>query len=108
MVCSTAHLDLCITVGDDWIDVLEFVNADGTPFVLTGRNYRSEIRTNGGGLVAAIVATVVVDEVQLSLPAATTSTITPGVYPWDLVETVAGDEQTILAGHVKVKARVTV
>lgn len=102
-----AHLDLCITIGDDWVDVLDFVTPDGSPFDLTGRTYRAEIRSNSGDLSATITADVVVDEVQLSIDAATTSTIAAGVYAWDLVEVVAGEEQTILGGHVKVQERVT-
>jgi len=102
-----AHLDLCITIGDDWVDVLEFVTPDGSPFDLTGRTYRAEIRDTAGVLIAAMAADVVVDEVQLSLDATLTSMIAAGVYAWDLVEVVAGEEQTILAGHVKVRERVT-
>lgn len=74
MGCPT-HLDLCITIGDDWVDVLEFVTPDGSPFDLVGRTYRAEIRSNSGDLSATITADVVVDEVQLSIDAATTSTI---------------------------------
>lgn len=85
---------------------------DGTSLAtLTGRTYRSKLRKTVADSTAYTFTCTVDTEaatVTLDMAAATTATITPGEYVFDLEQTDAeGLVQTIIAGKVTVLQDVT-
>jgi hypothetical protein len=105
-------LDLRIVRGDDFQIRLAFATADDDPLDISGWTLGAQMRATYQG---QLLATFTLDdtalpagEINLSLPAAVTSTIGEGVYPWDLQRFAGGSLiRTVLSGVAVVTPDVT-
>lgn len=101
MTCAGASSTVTRTRGDDWT-VVGTLGGSGD---ITGAAVTSQIRTHvaSSTVVASWTATVTDGpgrEVTLTLPAATTATITPGRYVYDVQVVAGGVTTTYGAGAV--------
>lgn len=103
--------NLTIMRGDTESLVINMDDGSGA-INITGRTYRAQIRqTKESTIIAAsftcVITNAAAGQVTCTLSAATTATLTPGIYYWDFEETNSGVVSTILAGSVNVLADVT-
>jgi hypothetical protein len=111
-MAQPADQDLTITRGDTETLVVT-ITADGsTPVDITGRTYRAQIRTQQDSTTVKAAFTCTVTggasgQVTCILSATTSSTLSAGLYFWDLEENASGVVSTILSGNVTVLADVT-
>lgn len=104
--------DFVFTRGDDWTIVFEMTTDEVTPMDVSGRTYAMQMRTTTEATTATASFTCTVggasnNEVTCSLGDATTATIRPGSYVWDIQETSSGVVSTLGYGSIKVVADVT-
>ena len=100
------------TRGDDWTVVFEMTTDGVTPLSVSGRTYAMQMRTSADAAATTASFTCTVggtgtNEVTCTLQDATTATVTPGTYVWDLQETASGVVSTLGSGQIKVQADVT-
>ncbi len=99
-----AKLDITITRGDTEIIVYTVTSDGTTPIDITGRTYASKIRYDYDAVASYAFTSVLTSPttgvVTLTLSAATSATLTPGLAYWDLEETVTatGVVSTLVAG----------
>ncbi len=99
-----ANLDLTITRGDTEIIVYTITSDGTTPIDITGRTYASKIRYSYDAVTSyafnSALTSPLTGVVTLTLPAATSATLTIGVAYWDLEETVTatGVVSTLVSG----------
>lgn len=108
---APVRLDLTLVSGDDETVVFEFREADGSPFVITGRTYKMEVRTDPADVSAACTFTCTVagaaGEVTATASETQTDNLTAGdPYVWSLLEDASGTLSTLLTGRVAVIAQV--
>lgn len=89
------------------------MTSDGsTPVDITGRTYAAQLRTSPDIATISATATCAITNaaggvMQAVFSAASTSTLSPGYYYWDLQENASGTITTVLQGTVTVLADVT-
>lgn len=111
-MAQPADQDLTITRGDTETLVVT-ITADGSsPIDITGRTYQAQVRsqqdsTTIKGSFVCVVTAGASGQVTCTLSAATSSTLSAGLYFWDLEENASGVISTILSGNVTVLADVT-
>lgn len=111
-MAQPADQDLTITRGDTETLVVT-ITADGsTPIDITGRTYRAQVRsqqdsTTIKGSFVCVVTAGASGQVTCTLPATVSSSLSAGLYFWDLEENASGVISTILSGNVTVLADVT-
>ena len=100
-------------VRGDTLTVVANMTTDGsTPIDITARTYAMQLRTSPEATTASATFTCTVTNaaggvVTCTLSAATTATLTPQNYSYDLQETNSGVVSTIISGVVKVIADTT-
>ena len=104
--------NLTITRGDTESVVVTMTSDGTTPVDISGRTYRSQIRTtkDASTIDASFTCTVtsaLIGEVTCSMTAGDTAALVVGVHYWDFEENNSGVVSTILAGTVNVLADVT-
>ena len=107
-----AKQNLSITRGDTETVVITMKDSAGDAIVITGRTYRSHIRTTKDasaidGTFSCTVTNGPEGEVTCVMSAGSTAALTVGTHYWDFEENDAGVVTTILAGTVKIIADVT-
>jgi hypothetical protein len=111
-MAQPADQDLIITRGDTETLVVTITTDGSTPVDITGRTYRSQIRSQQDSTTIKATFTCTVTsgasgEVTCILSPTSTSALSAGLYFWDLEENASGVISTILAGNVTVLADVT-
>ncbi len=110
---APADQDLTITRGDTETLVITITSDDaGTPINITGRTYRSQIRSSPDSTTVKASFTCSVThgaagQVTCVLSATDCATLLPGIAYWDFEENASGVVTTILSGNVTVLADVT-
>ena len=105
--------DLVIYQGDDYAAVVTVTDGSNTPPDLTGYTAQAQMRQGPADanpdVVVEITATVnPPNQIQLSIPHATTSTLSNPLYVWDLALTAPdGTVETILRGWAQMTRQVT-
>ena len=104
--------NLIITRGDTESVVVTMTSDGTTPVDISGRTYRSQIRTtkDASTIDASFTCTVtsaLIGEVTCSMTAGDTAALVVGIHYWDFEENNSGVVSTILAGTVNVLADVT-
>lgn len=111
-MAQPADQDLIITRGDTETLVVT-ITADGSTAIdITGRTYKAQIRSQQDSttIKASFTCTVTSGasgQVTCTLSAASSATLSAGLYFWDLEENASGVISTILSGNVTVLADVT-
>jgi hypothetical protein len=111
-MAQPADQDLVITRGDTETLVVTIEDDNGSAINITGRTYRSQIRSSQDSttIKASLTCTVTSGangQVTCVLSATDSATLPSGQYFWDLEETASGVVSTILSGNVTVLADVT-
>ena len=111
-MAQPADQDLTITRGDTETLVVTITTDGSTAIDITGRTYTSQIRTQQDSttIKASFTCTVTngaAGQVTCVLSATSSSTLSAGLYFWDLQENASGVISTILSGNVTVLADVT-
>ena len=111
-MAQPADQDLIITRGDTETLVVTITTDGSTAVDITGRTYSSQIRTQQDSttIKASFTCTVTsgaAGQVTCVLSAASSATLSAGLYFWDLQENASGVISTILAGNITVLADVT-
>lgn len=111
-MAQPADQDLTITRGDTETLVVTITTDGSTAVDITGRTYSSQIRTQQDSttIKASFTCTVTAaasGQVTCVLSAASSATLSAGLYFWDLQENASGVISTILAGNITVLADVT-
>ncbi|MEQ1709442.1 MAG: hypothetical protein ABL864_14035 [Terricaulis sp.] len=106
--------NLRIWRGDTWARLqLTYTDALGDPIDVSDRSWSAQIKRNPEDTTAAAEIDFDITDaangvVPMSIPAATTAAMTPGLYVWDCQETGAsGAVTTIVAGAVTVRSDTT-
>ena len=108
-----ATYNLTIRTGDTETIALTIQNSSGTPIDLAGRTYAAQVRESAesSSILAtfscALVGTGSTGQVNCTLPASTTTGLTPGLAVFDLQETNGTVVTTILAGQCTIVRDVT-
>jgi len=107
-----AKQNLSITRGDTETVVITMKDSAGDPVVVTGRTYRSHIRTTKDsattdGTFSCTVTNGPLGEVTCVMSAGSTAALTVGTHYWDFEENNSGVVSTILSGTVSVLADVS-
>ena len=99
------------TRGDDFSVIFEMTTDGVTPLDVSTRTYAMQMRTSTEATTATSWTCTVGgtgnNEVTCTLGDATTATLTPSAYVWDLQETASGVVSTLGTGTIKVLADVT-
>jgi hypothetical protein len=112
-----APQNLRFFAGDTWTATFVSVNPDGTPVDNTGCSAKMQIRPDFSGPLTLEASTSngllalggTNGEITVTIPAATTSSVAPGYYFYDLKLTFAsGVVETAAYGAIQVKPRITV
>jgi hypothetical protein len=107
---TTQHVSVGLVAGDDWEINITLLNADGTPFDLTGatvkwclmdNSYNQAITTDQ---VTISVANPTTGVAQVIIPAAVSSPLPSGFYTDTLRVISAGITSTLLFGQINVMA----
>jgi hypothetical protein len=111
-MAQPADQDLTITRGDTETLVVTITTDGSAPVDITGRTYRSQIRSQQDSTTikasfTCVVTSGALGQVTCTLPPTSSSTLSAGLYFWDLEENASGVISTILAGNVTVLADVT-
>ena len=110
---TPANFPLSVRVGDTETINLTMQDSAGAAINLAGRTYASQIRASAdsstvlASFTCALVGSGSTGQVTCTLPASTTSALTPGVAVFDLQETNGTVITTILAGQVTITQDVT-
>jgi hypothetical protein len=112
MTMSVSKANLDVVQGDDYVATVSVTNADGSPADISGYTAKAQIRQDVADearrVDVEITTAVASPNVTLTIPHATTQTLTAASYVWDLQLTSAGGQiTTILAGTVIVTREVT-
>jgi hypothetical protein len=104
-VAITGRLDLTVFDGDDYSIELQFVDADGNPFDLTGHSFAAPIRHTAWADDPTFEFTIddsskATGLIVLSLTDDETPDV-PKFGAWDLVDTVGSTTRTLLAGPIR-------
>lgn len=104
--------NLSITRGDTESVVVTMTSNGTTPINITGRTYRSQIRTTKDSSIidasfSCSVTSALDGEITCSMTAGDTAALTVGLHYWDFEENNSGVVSTILAGTVTVLPDVT-
>lgn len=111
-MATPAEQDLVTTRGDT-VTVTVTMTTDGTtPINITGRTYTAMIRqdpedVNSAGSFTCTITNGSAGQLSLVMSAATTATLDPYNYYWDLQENASGVITTVLAGAFVVLPDVT-
>lgn len=103
-------LNIELTAGDGYSHVITFQDSAGAALSQAAYTWRAQIRTTPDAATKTDFGVLVAAEkVTISLTAAQTRALLPGVYVWDAERalTAGGDPQTILSGTVRVRSDVT-
>lgn len=111
-MAAPAKQNLTVTRGDTLTLVVTMTSDGSTPIVITGRTYAAQVRTSPDASSASASFTCTITDgangvLTCTIPAATTATLNPQVYVWDLQETASGTVATVLTGTVTVSPDVT-
>lgn len=111
-MASPAKQNLTVTRGDTLTLVVTMTTDGSTPVNITGRTYAAQIRTSSEATSATASFTCTITDgangvLTCTVPASTTSSLSPVVYVWDLQETASGVVSTLLSGTVTVVADIT-
>lgn len=101
---------LTLVAGDSGSWDFLFQDAAGDPISITGRTYQAEVRTATGVLTLTLTCTVIdgPNGLMRATIASGLTSVTPGVYYWDLEETNGSAVTTLFAGsRFVIKAGVT-
>ena len=110
---TPANYPLSVRIGDTETISLTMQNASGTAINISGRTYASQIRASADSSTVlasfncALVGSGSTGQVTCTLPASTTSALSPGMAVFDLQETNGTVVTTILAGQVTITQDVT-
>jgi hypothetical protein len=108
-----ANFPLQIRVGDTESISLRIEDENGTAIDIAGRTYASQIRSSADASTViasfncAVVGNGSTGQVTCTLPASTTSALSPGMAVFDLQETNGTVVTTLLAGQVSIVQDVT-
>lgn len=104
--------NIYIDAGSSYSAIVNVRNGDGTPINLTGFTVAAQIRKSYGSLNSYNFTCSVFDaatgKVRMVLPAATSSTIKPGRYLYDIeVTSPSGEKLRVLEGIVLITPEIT-
>jgi hypothetical protein len=105
--------DLLIYQGDDYSAVVTVTDGTNTPPDLSGYTAQAQIRQGPADANPDIVVDITVsltppNQIQLSIPRTTTTTLSHPLYMWDLALTAPdGTVETILRGWAQMTREVT-
>lgn len=112
---AAAH-NFTIERGATWEQVLEYLNADNTPFDLTGATAKMQLRAAAGKPLQAelstengrIVLTPAAGLIALKLTAAQTEEISPGAWAYDLeLYLSSGTVVRLIEGRATIRPQIT-
>lgn len=110
---TPANYPLSVRIGDTETISLTIQDENGTATNIAGRTYASQIRSSAdattviASFTCAIVGNGSTGQVTCTLPASTTSALSPGMAVFDLQETNGTVVTTLLAGQVSIVQDVT-
>ena len=112
-----ARYDLAIYRGDSFTLIVPIIEADDTPYDLTGVDVLAQVRTRAGSdatrgdLIVELVPVVddpEAGQIVLHLTAGTTAALRPESGVWDLQLSKGGSVWTPLAGAVRISGDVSI
>jgi len=116
-VTGPARYDLAIYRGDSFALIVPIIEADDTPYDLTGVDVLAQVRTRAGSdatrgdLIVELVPVVddpEVGQIVLHLTAEKTAALRPESGVWDLQLSKGGSVWTPLAGAVRISGDVSI
>ena len=107
--------DIVIRIGADFVATFRTVDENGTAVDLTGATFTAKVARKPGGAAIATFSTAIVSAsagtFKLTLPSATTATLTPGPAYYDVLITIGGEtlpwDEDASIGNVLIKQGVS-